>query len=196
MLLLAGCSASPKRAEPNAAEIALFEARQTSLSRIDAWKLSGRLSIDDGSDGGSGRLQWTVAGPVYDLSFRGALGKGAWQLHIEPGMAELRKADGSVVLADSAEQLVVSELGWSIPVPALRWWVLGLTAPGPVRGLELDEMGRAERFEQFGWQVSYNRYDDESGHDIPARLDATYDERRVKLAIASWQEQRHDETRP
>lgn len=196
LLLLAACSSTPRRTLTDSAQLALFEERQEALGQIKSWSLIGRLSVDDGSDGGSGRLQWEVQGPVYDLSFRGALGKGAWQLHIEPGLAQLTKADGSVVLADSVEQLVASELGWSVPVHALRWWAMGLSAPGRVSGLELDEFGRAESLEQSGWKVSFSRYKDEAGHELPGRLDAISGERRVKLAIASWQALQADAARP
>lgn len=154
---------------------------------MQQWSLAGKLSVDDGEDGGSGRLQWKVADPVSDLSFRGALGKGAWQLHIEPGLAELRKSDGSVLFAESVGQLIESELGWSVPVNALRWWVLGVNAPGPTDALELDGEGRAALLRQFGWQVSFSRYSPVAGIELPGRVDALRDDRRVKLAIASWQ---------
>lgn len=192
LVMMAACSGTPRRAIDDSAQRAVYESRQETLSRIGSWSLSGRLSVDDGSEGGSGRLQWAVQGSVYDLSFRGALGKGAWQLHIEPGFVELSKADGSVVRAESVELLVASELGWSIPVHALRWWVMGLAAPGPVADLVLDDFGRAASFEQSGWAVTFSRYKDETGHALPGRLDAVSGERRVKLAIADWQAQQAD----
>jgi outer membrane lipoprotein LolB len=184
-LLLAACATRPP-ASVDVAATAAHAQRHQRLSAMDHWSLSGKISIDDGQEGGSGRLNWTVEGAHSRLEFRGALGRGAWQLEISPNLAVLEKADGRVVQAANLRDLVEFEVGWHVPVDALRWWILGLAAPGAHQGLTFDAAGRPLTLSQDDWQVDFSRYQSFGDVDLPGRLDARNGERRVKLAIVSW----------
>lgn len=186
LLLLQAC-ASPVVAPPGDQEAsAAYRDRLLALTEVRYWELSGRLSIDDGQDGGSGRLDWRVSEDISSLDFRGALGKGAWRLELSSAGAVLHKADGSVQAAPSVEALIAQEIGWHIPVHALQWWVRGLAAPGTAESRALDPDGRLLSLEQQGWRIEFSRYRDHHGKTLPGRLDATQGERRVKLAIVEW----------
>lgn len=185
-MLLQAC-ATPMVAPPgDEAAQAAYRERLLSLTEVRRWQLSGRLSIDDGEDGGSGRLDWVVDEDDAQLEFRGALGKGAWRLEISPAAAVLHKADGSVRVAPSVDELVLEEIGWRIPVSALQWWVRGLAAPGPADTRTLDPEGRLLALEQHGWRIEFSRYREFGKQTLPARLDATRGPRRVKLAVVEW----------
>ena len=91
LFITAGCARQVREAptEPDAA----FDARAASLAAWSAWGFTSRLSVDDGDEGGSGRLDWRVSGDDSELQFRGALGQGAWQLEMDSAGATLRKAE-------------------------------------------------------------------------------------------------------
>ena len=164
-----------------------YQQRAARIDGVSDWSLVGRISLDDGEQGGSGRLKWVIKADRGNMDFHGALGRGAWHMETGPEGAVLQLADGSEHSADEVDTLVQQQIGWSIPVTALQWWVRGLSAPGAVDEQSLDVDGSLTRLEQFGWQINYNRYHTGSGIAMPTRLDARRDNYRVKLAISRWQ---------
>jgi outer membrane lipoprotein LolB len=185
-LALNACSgASVKKTVPDSK--AAYQERAEKLGAISAWGLVGRISLDDGDRGGSGRLQWEVKPGRSELDFHGAMGRGAWHLQISPESAVLKEANGAEQIAPGVNALIQDRMGWPIPVEALQWWVRGLAAPGTVEGEQYDSQGLLTKLDQFGWSVKFNRYDLVAGIAVPVRLDAIRDNYRVKLAISRWQ---------
>ncbi|MDX1460727.1 MAG: lipoprotein insertase outer membrane protein LolB [Xanthomonadales bacterium] len=185
-LVLASCASARRVGPSSEAGLEQYRQRAEQLRAVDTWHLSGRLSVDDGEEGGSGTLQWQIAPGAQELSFRGALGRGAWQIHAQPGRAVLGFAAGRVVEAETVEELVYAELGWGVPVQALRWWVVGLADHGPHEALRVDDNGDLVELDQHNWQVSFDRYREFDGHRLPGRIEAKQGARRVKLALAKW----------
>lgn len=181
LVLMAGCaSLAPTRELPTAAE------RSEVLSSWDAWGLTARLGIDDGSEGGSGRIDWKIAGADSALDFRGALGQGAWRLELGPELATLTRADGTVSSAADIDQLLWQETGWQVPVEALQWWVRGLPQPGAGRDLQLGPEGLPASLQQQGWQIVFLGYMDYAGQQLPRRLEAERGSFKLKLAVSRW----------
>jgi len=184
-LLLNACTAVDVR-EAGAPDQQIYLDRANRIAAFEQWGLVGRLSLDDGEDGGSGKLRWEVRSTASDLDFHGAMGRGAWQLQVRPDGAMLREADGHVQVATDVNSLMQDRVGWSVPVDALAWWVRGLRAPGIIEFEEFDTDGRLLSLRQFGWAVDFKRYRSVDDMALPVRLEAQRDSHRVKLAIGSW----------
>ncbi len=187
LVLLGGCAAPPVVRPPDD-RLRAYQDRRALLESWTAWGFTGRLGVDAGEDGGSGRLDWDDAGDLTTLRFRGALGQGAWRMSIEPGEARLERADGSVRRADDVEGLVFDETGWNLPVTALDWWVRGLAwADGPeAEELVLNDDGTPAVLRQVGWRVEFTRFTAQDGTLLPSRLEAARDDVIVKLAVSRW----------
>jgi len=190
-ILLNACTTVPVTV-PEAGNQRAYQERVARISRVSDWSLVGRISIDDGEEGGSGRLQWVVKADRGSIDFHAAMGRGAWHLESGPEGAVLRLADGSEHTAAAVDTLVEQQLGWPIPVTALQWWVRGLSAPGLVDEQLIDADGLLTHLEQFGWQIDFKRYSSESSTVMPTRLDARRGQYRVKLAVSRWQITTHD----
>lgn len=186
LLVLNACTGVPVK-EPAPGNKAAYEKRAENLGAIPEWSLVGKISLDDGDRGGSGRLQWQVKHESSALDFHGAMGRGAWHLQIGPEGAVLKEANGAEQTAPGVDALIQDRMGWPIPVDALQWWVRGLAAPGIVDDEKFDPEGLLISLEQFGWMVDFTRYDSFSGVVLPIRLNARRDDYRVKLAIGRWQ---------
>jgi len=172
--------------ESDAGNQAAYKQRAESIGAVSVWSLIGRISLDDGKEGGSGRLQWVVRADHSTIDFHGAMGRGAWHLESGPRGAVLTLADGNEYFAPAADALIQQQIGWPIPVAALQWWVRGLAAPGPVDERQLAVGGLLTSLRQFGWQIDFNRYASVSGVAMPTRLDARQNGYRVKLAVSRW----------
>ncbi len=103
-----------------------------------------------------------------------------------PGAALLEKSDGTRTRSATVDQLIQLEIGWQVPVDALRWWVRGLAAPGALQGLELDGSGLPRRLEQQGWTIEFERYQQVGDLSMPGRLEAVNAPYRIKLAVSRW----------
>lgn len=179
--------------EPGPGNITAYQDRAGKLVATDEWGLLGKISLDDGDQGGSGRLQWDVKPGSSELDFHGALGRGAWHLQIGPQGVLLKMADGTEQTAADVDELIQERMGWPIPLDALQWWVRGLAAPGVIDNETIGPGGLLIGLSQFGWRVDFNRYDSYGGMELPVRLEATQGNYRVKLAIKRWQmDMRHD----
>lgn len=185
LLLMNGCTTIPVTGT-GAGNQAAYKIRAENISSVSEWHLVGRISLDDGEEGGSGKLQWVVRAGHSSIDFHGAMGRGAWHLEINPAGASLRLANGNEYFAQDVDALVRQQIGWPIPVEALQWWVRGLAAPGAGYAQQLDDTGRLTSLTQFGWQIDFNRYNSDAGVALPVRLDARQNDYRVKLAVSRW----------
>lgn len=186
LLLLNACTGVLLK-DPLPGNKTAYQERAAHLGSIADWSLVGRISLDDGDRGGSGRLQWDVKSDSSALDFHAAMGRGAWHLQIGPEGAVLKEANGAEQFAAAVNDLIQDRIGWPIPVDALQWWVRGLAAPGAIDAERLDAEGLLISLEQFGWSVEFSRYNSVAGVVLPKRLNATRDNYRVKLAISRWQ---------
>ena len=85
------------------------------------------------------------------------------------------------------ELLLLRQTGWRVPVRALRYWVLGLPAPGPVKGRSLDRYGRLAKLSQSGWEIEFRDYQRSGSLELPVRIFVTNHRARVRLAIGHWE---------
>ena len=185
LLVLNACTGVVVK-EPDPAAKEAYQNRAEILAGIPSWSLVGRISLDDGEQGGSGKLQWLVEPGNSELDFHGAMGRGAWHLQFGPEGAVLREANGDEQTAPGVSALIQDRMGWSIPVDALQWWVRGLTAPGSIENEKFDHDGLLVSLDQFGWNVEFSRYQSTGGMELPAKLNARRENYRVKLSISRW----------
>jgi outer membrane lipoprotein LolB len=98
---------------------------------------------------------------------------------------------GQVLQAQDAEAAIVAELGFMPPFEALRYWVLGLPAPGDAPTARSDGVdGRLAQLDQQQWQIRYERWmpvaTDEGEAQLPQRLTATREDVRLRVFVDKW----------
>lgn len=186
LFLLNACTGVAVK-DSGSADTEAYQLRASFLTGIKEWGLKGKISLDDGDQGGSGKLQWRVKPDISELDFHAVMGRGAWNLQIGPDQAILTEANGDVQAAGNVNSLLQNRMGWPIPVEALQWWVRGLAAPGEIEGRKINSTGLLTSLRQFGWSIEFSRYDTGGSVAMPKKLNATMDNYRVKMAIARWQ---------
>lgn len=153
-------------------------------SSVDLFRLSGRLAVSDGKDGGSAGFLWIQRGDRIEFELRQPVSQRTWKLVADDTGATLEGGDDGPRSAASAEALLIEALGWHVPVDALRDWVRGLPTAGPVVASERDAQGRLSMLEQDGWRVEYRDWLD--GGDWPTRVRAQQPPYSVRLNIKNW----------
>ena len=162
--------------------------RRSNIAAVQSFVLKGRVA-ESGVAGGRGDLDWTQSGERIDLKVSGPLGVGALAISGDRDSVEIRSKDG-VVTTRSPESYMQQRLGWSLPLSRLRYWALGVPAPGLIdeqpREVLLDDVGRAQRFEQLGWNIEYSEYQTVNSLTLPRKLTVASGGRSFKLVIDEW----------
>ncbi|MDZ7770199.1 MAG: outer membrane lipoprotein LolB [Woeseiaceae bacterium] len=79
-----------------------------------------------------------------------------------------------------------ARFGWAIPVPSLRYWVLGIPDPSLAANPEFGEDGLLSHMEQGGWTVTIGAWGEGGGQVMPRRISAVSADSRVRLVIDRW----------
>lgn len=155
-------------------------------ARVVDWSASGRLAIAVANEGGSGRFDWTQHAATTDLQLRGPLGAGALRIVTDGESLTVTDGDGESVDTAAAREHIRMRLGADLPLVELRYWMLGLPAPGADARVGAIGAGDARAIEQSGWTVTCETYANVQGWAVPTRLTATRSEARIKVIVDEW----------
>lgn len=184
---LGGCvsTGAPPRPDTVSPEAA-WQAHAAQLARIDRFLLNGRIAsaeLDLRAD-----LRWRQsADGRFELRLAGPFGAGAVELRGDPTLVEVRSSQGSQLTSDP-EGWIRQRYGWTLPIAGLRYWTLGLPAPGTPAQQRLDDNGRLAALTQNGWTIDYSEYRRQGEYDLPRRFEARNGRVRLKLLIDRWEE--------
>ena len=185
-LVLIGCASAPRRPAAGQDDLLLAQvAREAELAQRTNWRLSGRIAVSDGRDGGSGQIAWTQRGERYEIALNAPVTRRSWRLVGEPGYARLEGLDGGPFIGDSAETLLQEHLDWTVPLSDLAAWVRGIRAPGTA-AIRFAASGLPEQMAQGGWTIDYRSFDQGLDPAMPSRVFAARGARRVRLQVSDW----------
>jgi outer membrane lipoprotein LolB len=185
--LLGACAVAPPA--PSSRDIAAaWQAHRQGLVQLQSWSFSGRLAVKDKiEESWSAGLRWQQTGESFDIHLSGAFGQGAARLFGHKDYAVIETPERAALTASSAEALMQEQLGWSVPVGGLRYWLVGLPEPGLSERKEFDDAGRLRLLQQSGWQVRYGSYALYNGQQLPRMLELENSRLRARLVIDNWQ---------
>ncbi len=172
--------------EPEPTPEDLWEVRQARLACMDRWQLEGRMALATDDDGWNANLRWEQDNQRFRMRLSGPFGSGAFRLAGDEGRFRIEHGGETRFYLSSPEDVLERELGASIPVSGLRYWVLGGLQPQREADYELDSEGRLTRLEQSGWSIRYRSYRDYNGEQLPRHVTAERPGIRVRLVADEW----------
>lgn len=159
------------------------------LSTLDRWQARGRIGVSGPESGGSGSFDWEQRGDRADVQIRGPVGVGSVRLQLRGSSARpaltLQTSDGQSLESEAAWAELEARLGAYIPAGNLRYWMLGLAAPGEHQWHEPIGAG-VTTLEQDGWRIDYQRFSADAGARVPVKLRATSGDARVRIVVDRW----------
>jgi outer membrane lipoprotein LolB len=180
LALLGGCATPAKRAPAEA---------KIELEHIDRWQARGRIGVSGPNGGGSGSFEWQQRADAANVQIRGPVGIGSVRLQVSGDATnpelQLQSGDGAILQSDAAWSELEARLGAALPAGNLRYWLLGLAAPGAHEWRPANEQGEVT-LEQQGWRIDYQRYSEDAGAKVPVRLRATSGNARVRIVVDRW----------
>jgi outer membrane lipoprotein LolB len=188
-LLVVSCASVPDGPSlPHADTDTAWSARRAALEGMRAWDFSGRISVSGPEGSWNARIRWTQRGDAYDIDFMSLFGQRVARMESSGGAVALQLPNEEPLRAATAGELLAASFGWSAPVDALRYWVLGTPQPRHEATTWLDGRGRLSRLEQEGWRIEYPQYIGVGGAagDLPRKLTLEGASLSIRLVIDDW----------
>ncbi|HMN46407.1 MAG TPA: lipoprotein insertase outer membrane protein LolB [Povalibacter sp.] len=178
---LAACVSQPQRAPVQIPE---------DLNELARWQARGRIGVSGVAGGGSGSFEWRQDGDRADIQIRGPVGIGSVRLQVEGDEADpqvrLQTGDGVTLESQAAWDELEARLGAPVPAGHLRFWMLGLAAPGD-HAWDAAAAAGQKALEQDGWRIVYQQYSSDAGAPVPVRMNANNGATRVRIVVDRWQ---------
>jgi outer membrane lipoprotein LolB len=188
LVLLAGCRTAPAPAVivgPGAD--APWSEQRAGLEKLASYSLTGRVAVAANGQGFSGNLRYRQQAQRADVALDGPLGMGGLHMALDGERLSVSTSKGEQLDGPEARAELERRLGFELPLDQLRWWLLGIPAPGE-SVLDQDAgSGEIRGFQQKGWRVNIDTRFPALGFALPQKLTATHEGARLKMLIESWQ---------
>ena len=144
--------------------------------------LSGRIKIAQTEQSSTFNFRWAQTSDGFDAYFWGVMGAGTTRLY---GDSDTLAIEGRELRTSGpAEEILEAQLGWSLPVELLLSWVRGVPEESmPTRALGRNADGAIEYFEQQGWRLRFEEFDEDGRY---RRLTAVRHDVRVIILVREW----------
>jgi outer membrane lipoprotein LolB len=119
------------------------------------------------------------------LHLLGSLGTPSARIEGSHGAFILKTSDGKTWQASEPDALAKHIFGYSLPVAGLRYWVMGIPAPGKHRAAFSSEH-LLSSLQQDGWQINYLNYQTVGLYTLPTELTLKRGELSVRILIKDW----------
>ena len=185
ILFISGCAQKPQPVPED------FDYRQqlTRLEKLQHWEIKGRISITTTEDAFSASFKWSRLVDYQRIDITGMLGQTYVTLEITPDKAMLSVDDREPVIATDLDQLMWSQLGFTLPIELLTDWVKAYPTTSTLDSVRINVDGFIQSMSFQEWQVDYKRYRDFpglTGLQLPSRTTVTNNRETIKLAIKTW----------
>jgi outer membrane lipoprotein LolB len=185
--LLAGCMTVPPAVVTGPGADAPWPEQRAALEKLDRYGLNGRVAVAANGQGFSAGLRYEQLPRGSNLALDGPLGIGGIRIVLDGQDLEVATSRGEKLDGEAARAELERRLGFALPLAELRWWLLGIPAPGEASLDQDGGSGEIRGFTQSGWQVSIDTRAPGLGFALPRRLTAAREGTRLKLLVERWQ---------
>lgn len=183
LLLIAACA--PIQQPPSSTQPSWSE-HQQQLDQLTHWDIMGKLGIRTPEQSNSARFNWRQQEQEFDIRITNLLGQSVARLSGTNAEVQLDIAGQGRYITDSPALLLQQELGWSLPVNMLNYWIKGIPAPDSPASYQLNEQGLLENLIQADWQVNFSRYQTLESQTLPGKIRLQQGEVSLTLLIKRW----------
>jgi len=173
-LLLTCCAVNDQK------NVSINKPKEADVEEIKSWTIDGRLLIS-ADEVLTTNLNWRHTRVMDNLKLAGVLGLGAITIKLNETGIVIDKGYGKPLYSANVNEFIAQQLGFVVPITALRRWVVGK----PLNGIPVIQL--KDGFEQLGWQVTYNKFVETQVGWMPYKLKITKDRIKLKLVVDKWE---------
>jgi outer membrane lipoprotein LolB len=186
LLLMTGCTPFWQQKPAQTADM-MWQQRLVEQAELTQWAFKGRTAIVQGQEGWNAGINWQETDKQFHIKLTGPFAQGGVALDGNEQQVTLTLDDGEILTAATPEQLLAEELGWLLPVSALRDWLRGVPySQFAVDNRQLDDQGRLVLLEQAGWQIKFLRYMPFGTYSMPAKVFMKHPDLSVRVVVSDW----------
>lgn len=180
LAVLAGCAPVSRRPVVLGTETA-----QRKLMELPHWQMVGRVAVQANTEGWNAHVHWEHDHHQDRIRLSGPFSQGAVSIVLQSDSIYINEGNGVVRSSRDPDSLLRERLGFAVPLSHLRYWMLGLPAPGEVSSVSADyTTGRA--FSQQGWHLSFERFNRVNEFDLPQKISVKGGDLKLKLIADEW----------
>lgn len=170
---------------------------ETARRCVDKVNIKGRFSIlyklDDREESLHGKFGWEQSPENTVVTLMSPLGQTIAKIEITPQMTTFTAPNRAPASAPDAEELIKSQLGWTLPVSGMKGWLQGCATDS--RGQSFIATPESTQvFTRDGWQINYASWIDGPTMPLPKRIDLIKGNQdslngvdiNLKLVIDEW----------
>ena len=172
---LTACSVAPIQQEIKYSEI-----KNQHLYNLLQWHLLGRIAMTNEVDSWSAKIDWLHETDKDVLNLSGPLGQGAVRIVLHSDSIMIDQGDGQVGFSKNVDEYVKQQLGFFVPLSALRFWVVGLNAP------DMPFVSFEDGFLQFSWNIQYHNFIQVGNDWMPRKISIKNNSAKLKLVVDQW----------
>ena len=172
---LTACSVTPVQKE-----IKYTEIDNQHLYDLLQWHLLGRIAMTNEVDSWSAKIDWEHDTDKDVLNLSGPLGQGAVRVVLYSDSIMIDQGDGQVGFSKNVDEYVKQQLGFFVPLSALRFWVVGLNEPD--RPFVRFDNG----FSQSSWKIQYHNFLQVGNDWMPRKISIKNNSAKLKLVVDQW----------
>ena len=184
-VLLGGCAALPTEPHPVTDPQQAWLNHRLQMEGLKHWALSGRLAIQVNDEGWQIGINWQQKHDAYEINLTAPFGQGSMRICGDHRFVHIRTSDGNATTSTDVDALLQKRFGWQIPLYALRYWAVGLPAPGESEP-QIDPYGHLASLQQQGWSIRFLDYQNHGDLTLPGRVFASNYQARIRLVIDTW----------
>lgn len=182
LMVLPGCALFKSGPEPP-----LLGEAQQSLYALKAWKVEGRIGVQATQDAWQADLHWEHEPAQDRLRLSGPLSQGMVSIVLQKDLIYINEGQGVSRLSHDPDALLRERLGFTVPLPSLRYWILGVPDPAQEYASLPSEGGASPGFRQAGWAVRVDRYTNVGNLVLPQKLGIQGNGVRLKIIADHWE---------
>lgn len=186
LILLGACSTMTPPPATSSLHNLSWSERQQQLHTLTAWNIRGSLSITYNEKTDLASFEWQKKQDNYFINIHGPMNIANTNIIGSNNQVVLQQASGKQIEAATAEELMQQQLGWSLPLNNLNYWIRGLPTPHINARSLFDSYNHIQNMTQQDWQITYADYSSFSGIDLPTKIYLISPQLRAKIVIKQW----------
>ncbi|EKJ8217627.1 lipoprotein insertase outer membrane protein LolB [Citrobacter sp. Cs237] len=188
-LVLTACTINAPKGPGKSPDSPQWRQHQQAVLQLNQYQTRGAFAFISDDQKVYARFFWQQTGQDrYRLLLTNPLGSTELELNAQPGHVQLVDNKGQRYTAEDGEAMIGKLTGMPIPLNSLRQWILGL--PGDATDYKLDDQYRLREvnYRQDGknWKVVYSAYDSKTQPAMPANMELSDGDLRIKLKMDNW----------
>lgn len=181
-LMLTACQTVSAPPAPRMA----WSVRRPQLQSLERFQLTGRVAVAVGRQGFNANIRWAQSEARTKMILSGPFGADATQVSADGASLSVITSDGKHLDDVAAREILERQLGFEPPLGSLRYWVLGVPAPGTAAQVTLDAEQRLAALGQDGWTIEYQGYMPVGAAWLPRLLTVRRAGVRLRMVVDQW----------